>query len=251
MKKFTGKIFAGVFTAAIMASAAFVTVGAADYSANPDYGKPAAPAVEVKKDDVATAVAAAKDNADVKVVEIKVEDDKGAKLSKDVVTEIKGSTKPVAFKNDEYTVTIDPKKVTDKVPENIDLSMGVTPVAEETKLAKDVTVPAGAVMVVPAAKGDFGMTVQVTVPANGIDKTKAKLYYVADDGKVTEVKDALKFEGDNAVITISHASSYVISEEAVKGKEGSPDTGVTLPIALVALAGGSVAVSAIAAKKRK
>lgn len=244
MKKFTGKIFAGVFTAAIMASAAFVTVGAADYSADPDYGKPTAPAVEVAKADVTAAITAATGD----VVEISTT--AGAKVDADVIAEIKGQTKPVAFKNDAYTVTIDPTKITDDA-KAIDLSMGVTPVAEETKLANDVTVPEGAVMVVPAAKGEFGMTVEVTVPAKGIDKTKAKLYYVADDGKVTEVKDALKFEGDNAVITISHASSYVISEEAVKGKEGSPDTGVTLPIALVALAGGSVAVSAIAAKKRK
>ena len=36
MKKFTGKIFAGIFTAAVLATAAFAT----DYVANPDYNAP-------------------------------------------------------------------------------------------------------------------------------------------------------------------------------------------------------------------
>lgn len=244
MKKFSGKVMAGVFAAAVMASAAFVTVSAADYSKDPNYGKPTTEAVEVKADAVTAAV---KESEGKDEVVITVESNAGAKLGTEALAAIKDAGKPVVLANETYTVTIDPKNIKDGAKE-IDLSMGIVVTAEETKISNNVTLPAGAVMVSPLANGDFGMTVEVKVPAKGLG-ADAKLYYVADDGKVSEVKDALKIEGDYAVITISHASSYVLSATPVK--EGSPSTGVTLPIALVALAGGSVAVSAIVAKKRK
>lgn len=234
MKKFTGKIFAGIFTAAVLATAAFAT----DYVENPDYNKPS-------KVETVESVEAGK------TVEVGAE---AATVKGDALSTLKeGESVTFQFSNN-TTITV--SKVTDAK----DVTLGVNVVTEDAddELDSGVAVPKGAVVVTPAQQGDFGMTLTVSVETALKD---AKLYYVSTDG--SEVKDVtteseFKIEGGKATFNITHASQYVISETEIKpvakdpGTDPStPDTGVTLPIALVVLAGGSVAVSAIAAKKRK
>lgn len=244
--KISSKILAGVFAAAVMASAA-VSVSATDYPSNPNYPETATPAEEVTAADITAAVEAA---ADEDVVTITLEEDAGAKLDAAAIAAIKASEKPIEFKNAEYSVIIDPSTITGDVTE-IDLSMAIEETDEETEV-DGVSVPAGAVVIVPATSGEFGMTVTVTVKT---ELTDANLYYISDEGEVENLGEAAIDDGV-ASITISHASIYVLSADPIGGGEGDGDdnnagTGVTLPIALVALAGGSVAVSAIVAKKRK
>lgn len=234
MKKFTGKIFAGIFTAAVLATAAFAT----DYVENPDYKAPSI--VEVKDEDV---------KADAKV---KVEGD-AAKVTAEALSALKDGK--VTFELGNATITV--SDVTDAK----DVTIGVNVVTEkaDAKLDSGVSVPKDAVVVTPAQQGNFGMKLTVTVDTALKD---AKLYYVSTDGKTVEdvtESTGFKIADGKATFTIDHASQYVISTSEIKavassedpGKPGTPDTGVTLPIALVVLAGGSVAVSAIAAKKRK
>lgn len=246
MKKFSGKVFAGVFAAAVMASAAFASVSAADYATNPSWAAPKVDDVTV--DDVNDAI---KDAETKDTVTVEVEGD-GASLSKNAVEAVKASGKALEVKTESATIKVSADELKN-VDSSIDLGMGVDKATDALTVGK-VSVPKNSVLIQPAAKGDFGfkVSVEVEVPA-GLDAEKAKLYYV-DGNNVTEVKDGLTVENGKATITISHASYYIISDGEVKGEEGKGDnvnTGVTLPIALVALAGGSVAVSAIAAKKRK
>ena len=234
MKKFTGKIFAGIFTAAVLATAAFAT----DYVKNPDYTTP-------EKVETVESVEAGK------TVTV---DGEAAKVKGSALSALKeDESVTFQFKNATIKVSgVDPTKVT----EDVTLGVNVVTEAEDTTV-DGVAVPKGAVVVTPAQQGEFGMTLTVTVDTTLTDK--AKLYYVSTDGK--EVKDVtteskLKIKDGKATFEITHASQYVLSETEIKaaadGKDDdTPDTGVTLPIALVVLAGGSVAVSAIAAKKRK
>lgn len=234
MKKFTGKIFAGIFTAAVLATAAFAT----DYTANPDYEAPSI--VEVKDDDV-------KAGETVKVP------GEAAKVTGEALSALKDGK--VTFELDNATITV--SDVTDA--KDVTIGVNVVTEAADTKLDSGVSVPKDAVVVTPAQQGEFGMKLTVTVATSLKD---AKLYYVSTDGKtvkdVTEESNFAIADG-KATFEITHASQYVISGSEIKAVAGTddpstgdgPDTGVTLPIALVVLAGGSVAVSAIAAKKRK
>ncbi len=258
MKKFSGKVFAGVFAAAVMASAAFASVSAAGYASNPGWDAPKTD--DVTADDLKADIEKAKADK-ATTLTVNVESD-GASLTKSAVEAVKASGLALEVKTEEGTTIAISAEELKKVNSSIDLGMGVDSAKAEVKLDK-VTVPANSVMIQPAAKGEFGFSVKVTVKApEGVTKDNAKLFYV-DGDKVTEVKDkdAITVDANgNATITINHASYYVITSGTVKAeadgkennnKEDNVNTGVTLPIALVALAGGSVAVSAIAAKKRK
>ena len=96
--------------------------------------------------------------------------------------------------------------------------------------------------------GEGAVTVSVPVPAKlpeGVKAADLKVYYVADDGTVTEVKSQLK--GDQIVFSLKHFSEYVIAAE----KPASPATGDTMNIALYgALAIMSVLGMAVVLKKK-
>lgn len=247
MKKFSGKLIASLFTVAVMASAATVTASAVDYTEDPGY-TPEKPAEVVTEETISAVL---KQEEPVVYIETKT-----ATVKEDAIGAIAKSEKPVTFEAPDYSITVDPAKITEV--KAINLAMTIT-ATEEKADVDGVAVPANAVVIAPAQKGEFGMTLEVTVPAKSIgniDKTKAALYYIADNGTVTKMKDALTFDKDgNAVISISHASKYVVSDTEIKGTSAggsdTPATGIVLPVALVALAGSSVVASAIAAKKRK
>ena len=142
------------------------------------------------------------------------------------------------------------------------------------KTVTDVELPEGAYIIMPVASGDFGFEFDINFKAT--DKYKY-LYYIKDDGEIQDASKVLLSNSNGDItITLSHASAYILTTDEIEdavaykaptssgnssntssnsgsGNAGTenPNTGVALPIALVALAGGSVAVSAIVAKKRK
>ena len=254
MKKFSGKFIASVFTAAVVTSFATVMASAVDYTDDPGYTTPETPAEVVTEENIAAAL-----EQEEPVVYVTTE---SVTVKEDAIGAIANSEKPVTFVSETYSVTVDPAKITEV--KAINLAMDIT-ATEEEDTVDGVAVPAGAIVIAPAQTGDFGMTLEVTIPAASlanIDTEKAVLYYVADDGSVTKMEDALSFDEDgNAIISISHASKYVISETEIEGTDNTtdttpgsndnPNTGIVLPVALAALAGGTVVASAVAAKKRK
>lgn len=248
MKKIYSKFIASMLTAAIVTSTAALTASAVDYVDDPGYTTPTNPA-EVVTENVITNVL--KEEKPVVYVE-----DKNVSVKETAIAAIAKSEKLVTFEAKEYSVTVDPAKI--KKVKAINLAMEISVSKEETKV-DNVTIPDTAVVIAPAQKGDFGMTVSVTIPKASVakvDKTKAKLYYIADNGNVSEVKNALSFDKDgNAVIEISHASKYVISDKVLAendsgntpGGTPNPATGITFGFALAAVAGACL----VASRKRK
>lgn len=237
MKKLNKRIATALIAAAMFAFTS-VAASAADYGSVPSYPAPSVPgssttdtstedkeedkdvagstedtAVEVVTDTViADIIAEAKDGkatvyadaADVTVTETAI----GEIAKSDVVVTI--ATK-------EYEIEIDPSLI-EEVKE-IDLTMNITVADKETDV-DDVTVPANAIVIAPAQKGEFGMTVKVTIPAasvEGLDTDNLKLYYISDDGKVELVDSNVAINADGSVsVSISHASQYVITDEELE-----------------------------------
>ncbi len=115
----------------------------------------------------------------------------------------------------DYAITIDPELITDA--KAINLAMDISVSSDEGTTVSGVEVPANSIVIAPAQKGDFGMTLQVTIPADAledVDLDAVALYYIADDGSVTKMPDdALQINSDGSVtVAISHASQYVISD---------------------------------------
>ncbi len=237
MKKLNKRIATALIAAAMFAFTS-VAASAADYGSVPSYPAPSVPgssttdtstedkeedkdvagstedtAVEVVTDTViADIIAEAKDGkatvyadaADVTITEAAI----GEIAKSDVVVTI--ATK-------EYEIEIDPSLI-EEVKE-IDLTMNITVADKETDV-DDVTVPANAIVIAPAQKGEFGMTVKVTIPAasvEGLDTDNLKLYYISDDGKVELVDSNVAINADGSVsVSISHASQYVITDEELE-----------------------------------
>jgi hypothetical protein len=210
------------------------------------------------------------------------EDSKGKLvIQEEVIAAIKesGITVTLEVTSDDgftYFVTIDPDTIT-KVTA-IDVAMNFTVGTEEGDEVSGVEIPAGSIVIEPNQKGDFGMELTVTLPADvlgDINAEDANLFYISSNGKVTEMSDSISANADDSVsITISHASAYVITDADLNGDVGgdddswgkidedddddtivvsgetdaNPHTGVTL--AFGALAASAAAV-AITAKKRK
>lgn len=115
----------------------------------------------------------------------------------------------------DYSVTIDPELI--KEVKAVNLAMDITVGTDSGKKVSGVEVPAGSIVIAPAQKGDFGMTLQVTIPAaalDDVDLEEVALYYIADDGIVTKMpRNALRVNADGSLtVSISHASQYVVSD---------------------------------------
>lgn len=287
MKKLS-KIIVSALVAASVASLAAVSVGAADYGVTPNYTTPSTsedtndanseenPADVVTEDVVADAIA----NGDV----INVTDD--AVVSEAAIGAIAEADEPVTFVTDTCTITIDPATITEVGA--IDLTMEIS-VAGSADV-NGVDVPKSAIVIAPAQKGEFGMTLVVTIPAatvSDLDADNLYFYYISDDGEVTDLTDALTVNNDGSVsVSISHASEYVITDEEIEvasddeaeddtddvaiddadddadddtdsvvdaGTAGADDTnpGTGVALSTAALAAISAAAVAVTAKKRK
>lgn len=281
MKKLNGKHLVSALLAAAMVSFASVSAFAADYAIDPGYEAPAKVEAgttpenptKVVTDDTIKEVLKS-DNPTVYI------DSDKATVKEDAIGEIAKGDKPVTFEADEYSVTIDPADIEEVKP--INLAMDIEVVEEDTY----DDVEGSAIMITPAQKGDFGMTVTVTIPAETVKKLNTKslfVYYVSDDGEMTLLEDVVTVNADGSIsVSISHASSYIITDEEIPldGDEydvevddadddvaaddtaddaddmvedgmadNNPGTGVACTAA--ALAAVSAAAVAVAAKKRK
>ena len=250
--KFNGKLVAGALSAVMTISFASIAAGAVDYSEDPDYGLVADKPANVVTAD--TIVAAAAEDA-----VIDVENDK-AVVNEEAIAAIANSESTITFVSDNCTISIEDIETVSE----IDLGMAIDVVTDE-----DSDYPVDSIVIAPAQKGEFGMTLVVTIPAAALaelDAETAALYYVADDGTITKMpEEALTFDEDGcAIIRISHASEYVISTVDIStpannnttpgadsGNTTNPDTGAVIPMGIAAIAGASAVVAIIAAKKRK
>ena len=323
MKKFS-KIIASTIVAASMISLATVSASAADYGVRPIYPTPSNPTVKpedtttkeedtskdvdssvdsekvvvevgsvekpvetVTEETVANAIAAviADEEADEVVIYVAKEE---AAISEAAIGEIAKNDVVVTLSAENCTVTIDPALITEV--KDIDLAMDISIVADEAIseiVSKDVTVPAKALVIAPAQKGDFGMTVTVTIPAATVeefDSDNLFCYYISDDGEIEDLTDDLVLNDDGSIsLAISHASQYVVTDEEMiadeeaeidddaeeeddesDGKDAedvidageteeddsNPGTGVAL-FGTAALAAISAAAVTVTAKKRK
>ena len=291
MKKLS-KIIVSALVAASVASLAAVSVSAADYGSVPSYPTPSTPSAPSTSEDTDNANSE-KNPADV-VTEDVVADaienggvvyvTEDATVSEAAIGAIAEADEPVTFVTDTCTITIDPATITEVGA--IDLTMAID-VAGSADV-NGVDVPKSAIVIAPAQKGEFGMTVVVTIPAatvSDLDTDNLYFYYISDDGEVTDLSEDITVNDDGSVsVSISHASEYVITDEEIEvasddeaeddtdddvtvddaddddtdsvvdagtadADDTNPGTGVALGTA--ALAAISAAAVAVTAKKRK
>lgn len=224
MKKFS-KIIAGVIAATTMVSATTVISSAVDYGNTPSYKEPEkvtetagttvdAPA-EIVTDDVITE--AIKNDAVVYITS-------DAVVKEDAIGAIAKSDVPVTFEADDYSITIDPALIEEVGA--IDLSMDIA-VSDSEVEVDGVVVPAGAIVIAPAQKGEFGMTLKVTISASTVedlDTDNLSLYYIDDDGNVTKLDSDIEVNADGSVsVSLSHASKYVVSDVDLTADEDDDD----------------------------
>lgn len=152
-----------------------------------------------------------------KAITIKSDD---AKVNDAAMAVIKKQKEPVVFKSKEYTVSIDPKKIT--TAKNINLGMKV-----------DLFPQAGVISVDPVQKGDFGLEMVVTIPAEALKDFNLKglkFFYVGKDGSRKELKEFAVNKDGSLSFKLSHASSYVFEEstEDIDTADGLNDCAVLI-----------------------
>lgn len=262
MKKFS-KIIASTIVAASMISLATVSASAADYGVTPSYPAPSNPTVKpedatkeedtsndvdsavdsekgvvevgtadkpvetVTEETVANAIAAVIADDEAEEVVIYVAKDEAA-ISEAAIGEIAKNDVVVTLASENCTVTIDPALITEV--KDIDLAMDISVVADEAIseiVSGDVAVPAKALVIAPAQKGDFGMTVTVTIPAATVEEFDSEnlfCYYISDDGEIEDLSDDLVLNDDGSIsLAISHASQYVVTDEQMIEEEAEID----------------------------
>jgi len=237
MRKLLSILVASVAAFSMLA----VTVSAADYPTPPSYTVEVTDTV--KADDIKDAL-----KSDKPVINI---GDGDVQLSKDAISEIAKGGKTVTFTADVYTITIDPKDITNGA-KAINLNMDIK------SATKVEGTDAKAVIIQPSASGDFGFSLTVKIPASvltsvGVKAADAKAYYVADNGSIKK-QEMTAYTDGSASVKFNHASYYAITEKtlAETGSTGgnggaNPSTGVPIAIAGVGIAG----LVAFASKRSK
>lgn len=211
-----------ILSALLLTAALSTTAFATDYATDPKYNVPtnevatatsdagktlAKPAAVVTDSSITEALKATAPIVYVKATQ--------AVVTKDTIAVLKAATKTVSFVSSGFTITIDPAKIT-AVKADLDLSLAMTKTTAETTVGT-AKVPANAFVIDPAATGDFGLEMAITVTKaqlGTIDTAKAKLYYIGDDGKVTEMGKLTVNADGSVLVKITHASEYVIAETA-------------------------------------
>lgn len=217
------KVLSVLCSAAVTLSLFTVSVSAASgYATDPGYSVPK-PIDKTSTDkaeeaNVVTAVSEqAINDAITSGTPIQIGD--SSKITKDALATIIEAGKPVTFETkDGVSLEIDPASITDSARE-IDLSMEVSLYSKAAQVSDTVKVPANSIVINPTASGEFGFTISITIPAQmlkdaGLNGNNVKLYYIDDNGNVTDLGKA-KLNSDGSVsFPISHASQYVLAEEA-------------------------------------
>lgn len=244
MKKLNAKFIATAVIASMVASAASISASAAINYGYAPYYPPAvtvpttSPSTSSDTQAATTPATPATDDADEKdegasvagestveeaiknggEVKLSVNDNGDAVVQEAAIAAIAKADKPVTIDVDtddgvDYSITIDPKSIKDVKAINLGMVISVEPNSTEVEGAD---VPSGAILIYPAQKGDFGMTLNITIPASelkGINIENCQLYYVSDDGELSLVEDAISVNKDGSItVSISHASYYVVTD---------------------------------------
>ena len=234
MKKFNGRLVVSAILASALISMSAVSAGAISYGDDvvPDTPTPVSPAKPATTDttsetDAATEVGdvvtdeavteALKAGGDEVTIDV-TESANGVTVQESAIAEIAKGDTVVTFNvgsgDTAYTVSIDPASITDA--KAINIAMQVIVDTPETEI-DGVDIPEGATIIIPVQKGEFGMTLTITLPAaalGNIDVDNASLYYISDNGDVTKIDGQFTSNNDGTVtVSISHASAYVIAEE--------------------------------------
>lgn len=207
------KKLASVLAAGILFATLSMTAFATDYSSDPNYEAPQAgsgatadtAAELVTKDTISNAVNSGNP------VYIK---NTAALLKADAISELAKAAAPITFVAPNYSLTIDPAAIT--AAKDLDLSFAVTAPAAATTVS-GAAIPAGAIVINPAASGEFGLTVALTLPASALgalDSSSAKLFYISDAGEVSQMANPVWNVDGSVTIRISHASQYVLATSA-------------------------------------
>lgn len=124
-----------------------------------------------------------------------------------------------------YSVTIDPDMITD-VSGNLNIGLDISKTDEMKTVKGGAYVPTNTVVITPSGDGDFGATLQVTLPSSalkGMKKSKVKLYAVDKNGNVTKIDDDAIILNDDGSVTVlidNGDSQLVISDKnLVKANE--------------------------------
>jgi hypothetical protein len=242
MKKLNGKFILSALLVSAMAASTAVSASAADYYTNYTPAPISAPSAnpvssdvsddkDVKedenkdenKDDAPVALvddAAVEDAIDGDgVVEVAPSSKGKITVQESAIAAIKDSGATVTFNNekDGYSITIDGNEITDA--KAINLAMDITSSSKATK--KDgVEIPANAIVIKPAQKGDFGLTLTLTFDlGDDLSEDELYLFYISDDGEVTDLTDDLIVEDGKVTVSLSHASEYVITDEDITAED--------------------------------
>lgn len=212
------KVLSVLCSAAVTLALFTISAYAADYATDPQYiivtpiGDTTTPSTTVSAIGEKT-ISDAITNGTV----IQISD--SAKLTKDALATIAASDTPVVFEtNDGVKLEIDPASITDNA-RAIDLSMEVSLFDKATQINDTVKVPANSIVINPAASGEFGFAIKITIPAQmikdaGLSGNNLKLYYIDDNGNITDLGKVKLNKDGSASIEIDHASQYVLAEAA-------------------------------------
>jgi hypothetical protein len=122
-------------------------------------------------------------------------------------------------------IRINPESITEDavaIDLNVDViitnqATDITIVTEEG--TREVRVPANAIVIDPAAHGNFGFTLEIDISAeeladSGLRGDNVRLFYIGDDGSVTEMGRVRRNADGSITILIDSASRYVLAEVA-------------------------------------
>lgn len=266
------KALSVLFFTAVAAYLLTVSVSAASgYAADPGYDYPVPisqpSAVIEEENNVLTAVgrqtitAAAASSDAVQVTG-------SVKITKEALAEIVKSGKSAVFETENgVLLKIDPESITDQA-RGIDISMNVYIFDKTQQTDNKLKLSANSVIISPAAEGEFGFTVLVTVPKQtitdaGLDGNNINLFCIGENGSIAVIGKAMLNGGGSVTFPVSRASTYVLAEEdsvsymngnksdnakpnavmstetseAVSGTEKNPNTGVMLTLTAAGAAG--------------
>jgi hypothetical protein len=155
------------------------------------------------------------------VIELEIAPSASGKITvqEAAIAAIKASGKTVVLinKKDGYSITIDPALIEE--PKQLNLAVAINSSSKATK--KDgVEIPANSIVIKPAQKGEFGLTLQITFDlGDDLDPDNLYLFYINDDGEIEDYTDDLSVDGEEVTISISHSSEYVITDEDISSEE--------------------------------
>jgi hypothetical protein len=140
----------------------------------------------------------------------------GSKLTDDMLQAIAENGKNVVVDlGNGYKFTIVANSITENA-KALDLNIAVDLTSRAGKV-NGVKIPGNAIVIAPNHIGDFGFEIQFTFTSTqlaekGLNANSVNLYYVNHAGIVTK-KDNIRVVNRGVVITISHASQYILSVE--------------------------------------